>query len=404
MESGFEPAVQMEETPEARIVIVHLPGFRKENLKVQIENQGNLIISGERGGKEMEEMTKVQGERLEDSMHKIRKVIAVPENLNTDARITAKFRDQTLRVSLPLLVHMISDQVQNHDAIPGHQSAQSKDEKSSVTAGQDQDSMQERSDDQRARHLEAIRPDDDKAKVGAAAEESKGMVEDRKTEALKHGRDFVHRDPLLSKPAMERLPEDQSTRHPETIRPGRDHKAKPIAAAGESKELAKRGDQSVVESNVVRSRPASTGQEDSMKERSQLVAQDDQRTRLPEAIRQDDDRALKGSSAAAAEESKGPFMEDRKTEAPKVSQLEVEPPLSKDSSQAVSADQAVAGDQSQFIQSQSKQQDEVAAPANEGESDENSLPSPNDEFPEKLIQISSTTRRSLFFTRCCNVL
>jgi HSP20 family molecular chaperone IbpA len=203
MESEFEPAVRTEETPGALIVIVDIPGFRKENLKVQIENRRDLIISGERGVKEMEEMTKVGG-KLE-KIQRFRKVIGVPPNWNIDERITAKFRDQTLRVSLPLL--HISDQ-QNQETIPASgkpvQSEQSKDERSSPVGKQD--SMQEQSgvaqNDQRARYPEAIRRDDNKAKGSAAAEESKGLVEGNKTEASKLAQDFVHGEPPTLKGAQ----------------------------------------------------------------------------------------------------------------------------------------------------------------------------------------------------------
>lgn len=203
MESVFEPAVRTEETPEARIIILDVPGFRKENLKVQVDKRGNLIISGERGVKEMEEMAKV-GERLE-KMQRFRKVIGIPQNLNNDGRITAKFRDQTLRISLPLRGD-ISDQ-QKQDAIPipaggtPVQPAESKDERA-CSSGQ-KDSIQEQSgvaqDDQRKKHPEAIRQDDNKGKGSAAAEELEKLGEGRKTEAPKPGEDFPHGEPPISK-------------------------------------------------------------------------------------------------------------------------------------------------------------------------------------------------------------
>lgn len=84
--------------------------------------------------------------------------------------------DQTLRISLPL--RHISDQ-QKQDVIHASgklvQSAQSKDERS--CSARQQDSIQEQSGvaqhNQRPRHLEAIRQDDDKGKGSAAAEELK---------------------------------------------------------------------------------------------------------------------------------------------------------------------------------------------------------------------------------------
>jgi len=203
MESEFEPALRTEETPEARIVILDVPGFRKENLKVQLDNRGNLIISGERSVKEIEEMAIVGGRS--EKMQRFRKVIDIPQNLNNDVNVTAKFRDQTLRIFLPLRGH-ISDQ-RNQNAIPASgtpvQPAQLKDK--SCPAGQ-ADSIQEQSsvaqNVQRATNPQAIHHDGDKAKGNAAVEELKELVEGRKTEAPKLGEGSAHGEPPVSKDAQ----------------------------------------------------------------------------------------------------------------------------------------------------------------------------------------------------------
>jgi HSP20 family molecular chaperone IbpA len=199
MESEFEPAVRTEETPEAHIVEIDLPGFRREDLRVQINNRGSLVISGERSAKEMEEMTKVGGrmEKIQRGVQRFRKVISVPLNLNYDV-ITAKFRDEILRVSLPFL--HVSGQ-QNQDTVSGsgksEQSLQSNVERSSP-AGQE-DSRKESpalpKDDQSARHPEAIRQDDDKEKPTVPAEKSNELVEEKKTEAPEQAEELAGEPP-----------------------------------------------------------------------------------------------------------------------------------------------------------------------------------------------------------------
>ena len=87
-------------------------GFRREDLKVQVNNKGSLIISGERGAKQMEGG---RSEKMQKEGYKFRKVISVPTDLNFDG-ITAKFTVEKLRVSLPLL--HVSHQ-QNQDTVPG---------------------------------------------------------------------------------------------------------------------------------------------------------------------------------------------------------------------------------------------------------------------------------------------
>lgn len=197
MESEFEPAVLTEETHEARIVLVDLPGFRTEDMRIQVNSQGKLIISGERDVKEMGEITKVEGrlEKMQSGEHSFRKVISVPENVNTD-KITATVKDRVLRVTLPfirknqksLTEDIISGSGKPHAADPLEQSK--PDERSSPVKqhGLMQEVLAAAQYDQSARFPEVIRPDDSKAKASAAAEKSK-------EEAPKHAQDFVHGEP-----------------------------------------------------------------------------------------------------------------------------------------------------------------------------------------------------------------
>jgi hypothetical protein len=297
--------------------------------------RSDLIIEAQRRGMEMEETTKVREklEKMQRGDHRFRKVVSVPENSNFDG-IKAKFKDETLLITLPLL--HISDQ-QNREAVTANgktdQSVQSKVERSSP-AGQE-DSMKEPSgvahDDQRARHPEAIRQYDGKAKGAVAAEESKGLVEGRKTEAPKLAQEFVHGEPPISKGSVQERSDYRSARYPEMIQPA-DHKAKPIASAGESKELVegKKVEAPKHAQDFVGGAPIS---KESTQGRS-AVAQGEQRARYPEAIRPDD---VKSKLNAAAEESKQ-LLGGIKAELPRHAQAFVGgPPISKDPMQEISA-------------------------------------------------------------------
>jgi len=175
MDSDFEPDVRTEETPEARIVIVDLPGygFRREDLRVQINNRGNLILSGERRGKEIEEVPKVGGrlQKMQRQGHRFRKVIDVRENLKFDG-ITAKFKSEALRVYLPL-VQILDQQNQAPPTLEVHgrgelhvvdQSVKSKDKRSNPV--EQEDSSQE-------------------PEPSASAQKSTEMLEEKEPELLK---------------------------------------------------------------------------------------------------------------------------------------------------------------------------------------------------------------------------
>lgn len=314
MESEFEPVVRTEETSVARTAVLDVPGFRKEDLRVQVDNRGNMIISGE-------ERRVKETEKMQRGSRKFRKIISLPENLNVSG-ITAKFKDETLHITLPLLP--ISDQ-KNQKAVPESrkpavpasgkpdQFVDSKVQRSNP-AGQEE-SMKERSgvaqDDQRAKQPEVTRQEDDKVKgaVAKAAEVSKGLEEERKTEAPKLAQGFVHGEPPISKDAIQKRSDDQTSRHPEVTQP-EDHKAKSVPAAGESKELAegKNTEAPKLAEDIVGSPQIS---KDPVREIS-AAAKGDQSARDTKANRQDDDII---KAKAAAEESKE--LRGRKIEAPK---------------------------------------------------------------------------------------
>lgn len=196
VEFAFDPAVRTEETPEALIVIIDIPGFRGKDVTAQVDEQGYLIISGERSVNERREITKEGGtlDTTQSRGHTFRKVISIPKNVNSDD-ITAKLKDQVLRVSLPFvqknqMLHA-NGGAKPHVADLSEQSKQ--DERSNPV--EQQGLMQERpaatQKDEGARLPEVIRSDDHEAKANETAEESRA-------ETPKHAQDFVHGEHPIS--------------------------------------------------------------------------------------------------------------------------------------------------------------------------------------------------------------
>jgi len=200
METVFEAAVRTEETPEALIVIVDVPGFRRKDVRVEVDEEGNLIIRGERSDNEMEEITK-EGGRLDTTQsgrRTFRKVISIPENVNVED-ITAKLKNQVLHVSLPfvqknqkLLTEDVNGGGKPHLADLSEQSKQDERSWNTLT---EQGLMQERpaatKNHEGANLPEVIRPGDHKAKANETAEESRAK-------APKHAEDIVHGEQPIS--------------------------------------------------------------------------------------------------------------------------------------------------------------------------------------------------------------
>ena len=142
---------------------------------------------------------------MQSGGHRFRKVIGVTEDVNFDG-ITAKLKDQVLRVSLPFAqknrtspTEAVNGGGKLHDV--ADLSEQSKPEERSSPVKQ-QGLTQERpaavQNDQSTRLSELNRPEDYKAKATGAAEESKGSQHERKTEAPKHAQDFAQGEPTIS--------------------------------------------------------------------------------------------------------------------------------------------------------------------------------------------------------------
>ena len=93
----WSPPCDIYETDNELVVQVELPGVKKEDVKVSIENNV-LTISGER---KFEEETKRENyRRAERSYGQFMRSFIVPNTMDTK-KVNAQFKDGVLRVALP---------------------------------------------------------------------------------------------------------------------------------------------------------------------------------------------------------------------------------------------------------------------------------------------------------------
>ena len=92
---SWQPAVDMVETDDAYIVAAELPGMKKEDIKINVQDKA-LRLSGERKPFS-EEQSKVRSESWYGPFNR---TINIPGEINRD-NVTAKYENGILQVTLP---------------------------------------------------------------------------------------------------------------------------------------------------------------------------------------------------------------------------------------------------------------------------------------------------------------
>jgi len=101
--SGWTPAMDVYENPEAVVVRVEVPGMKKEDIEVSLHD-GSLSISGERKselqGKPSAEKNQPEVYRAERFFGRFQRTVSLPTLVASD-KVKAEYTDGILTVTLP---------------------------------------------------------------------------------------------------------------------------------------------------------------------------------------------------------------------------------------------------------------------------------------------------------------
>ncbi|KAH9322432.1 hypothetical protein KI387_017071, partial [Taxus chinensis] len=91
--------VDIKDYPNSYVFIIDMPGLKSDDIKVQVEDENVLTISGERKREEEQEVKFI---RMERRVGKFMRKFTLPEDCNVDA-ISATCHDGVLSVTIPKL-------------------------------------------------------------------------------------------------------------------------------------------------------------------------------------------------------------------------------------------------------------------------------------------------------------
>jgi len=96
-QSGRDPAIDVAEYDNESVVVAEMPGVRKEDMKISVQD-GVLSITGERKGHELPEGSRWI--RNEVRTGQFSRTVELPHEVKTDA-ISAELNNGVLRIVLP---------------------------------------------------------------------------------------------------------------------------------------------------------------------------------------------------------------------------------------------------------------------------------------------------------------
>ena len=94
---SFTPQVDISETEKAFELSFAIPGIKKEEIKIDL-NEGHLVVSGERKFEEKKEEKNFHS--VETRYGSFSRSFQLPDNINTD-KVEAKYEDGLLNIVIP---------------------------------------------------------------------------------------------------------------------------------------------------------------------------------------------------------------------------------------------------------------------------------------------------------------
>ena len=95
--TGWAPALDVQEDKDKFTIRVELPGLKRENIEVSLQD-GALVVSGERRAEKIEEGVEIH--RQERFYGKFQRALTLPAPVAAD-KVKAAYKDGVLTVTLP---------------------------------------------------------------------------------------------------------------------------------------------------------------------------------------------------------------------------------------------------------------------------------------------------------------
>ncbi len=105
---SFVPGIDISETDEQFLITAEIPGVKKEDISINLEN-GRLSLSGKRSFKEEEEGKTFH--RVETKYGSFNRSFLLPENIDEDS-INASYEDGLLNISINKTENKVKKQIE----------------------------------------------------------------------------------------------------------------------------------------------------------------------------------------------------------------------------------------------------------------------------------------------------
>ena len=103
------PAINVKENDKAFLVEIAAPGMTKDDFRVHVNDQDQLVISVEKKQEDKEEDKNSKYLRREFNFMRFEQALQLPDHVNKEA-ITAKVCSGVLKIELPKLEHVLEKQ------------------------------------------------------------------------------------------------------------------------------------------------------------------------------------------------------------------------------------------------------------------------------------------------------
>lgn len=155
------PSSGWTQDPNSHFLLIDLPGFKKGDVKLQIDKAGTIAISGER----------LKGEGKHEHFEK---AFTVPKDADTES-ISMRFEGETLRVTIPKVTKEKKEEKQSKNEASSREPREKRKEESDDSRGENGEKINEPEEEKHRDHMS-----EDPGERDTPAKSIVGMVIEKK--------------------------------------------------------------------------------------------------------------------------------------------------------------------------------------------------------------------------------